>query len=154
MKWGVLEEGSETTMFLGEYKHSIDNKCRLTIPAKFRDELDGRCVIAKGLDGCLSVYPLDEWALVCEKIDAKPSSDPKVRRFKRLFYASASEEVLDKQGRLSIPQTLMEHAAIDKDVVIVGESATFELWSAERWSDQQAAEGDESFEELASFLGL
>ena len=82
-------------MFLGEYKHSIDNKCRLTIPAKFREELNNRCVIAKGLDGCLTVYPLDEWALVCEKIDAKPSSDPKVRRFKRLFYASASVEDLD-----------------------------------------------------------
>ena len=52
-------------MFLGEYKHSIDNKCRLTIPAKFREELNNRCVIAKGLDGCLTVYPLDEWALVC-----------------------------------------------------------------------------------------
>lgn len=141
-------------MFLGEYKHSIDNKCRLTIPAKFREELDNRCVIAKGLDGCLTVYPLDEWALVCEKIDAKPSSDPKVRRFKRLFYASASVEDLDKQGRLSIPPTLMDHASIVKDVYIVGESNTFELWSAERWIDQQAVDDGESFEELAGFLGI
>lgn len=141
-------------MFLGEYKHSIDNKCRLTIPAKFREELNNRCVIAKGLDGCLTVYPLDEWALVCEKIDAKPSSDPKVRRFKRLFYASASVEDLDKQGRLSIPPTLMDHAAIVKDVCIVGESNTFELWSAERWIDQQAVDDGESFEELAGFLGI
>lgn len=141
-------------MFLGEYKHSIDNKCRLTIPAKFREELDNRCVIAKGLDGCLTVYPLDEWALVCEKIDAKPSSDPKVRRFKRLFYASASVEDLDKQGRLSIPPTLMDHAEIVKDVYIVGESNTFELWSAERWIDQQAVDDGESFEELAGFLGI
>lgn len=141
-------------MFLGEYKHSIDNKCRLTIPAKFREELDNRCVIAKGLDGCLTVYPLDEWALVCEKIDAKPSSDPKVRRFKRLFYASASVEDLDKQGRLSIPPTLMDHAAIVKDVYIVGESNTLELWSAERWIDQQAVDDGESFEELAGFLGI
>lgn len=141
-------------MFLGEYKHSIDNKCRLTIPAKFREELNNRCVIAKGLDGCLTVYPLDEWALVCEKIDAKPSSDPKVRRFKRLFYASASVEDLDKQGRLSIPPTLMDHAAIVKDVYIVGESNTVELWSAERWIDQQAVDDGESFEELAGFLGI
>lgn len=141
-------------MFLGEYKHSIDNKCRLTIPAKFREELNNRCVIAKGLDGCLTVYPLDEWALVCEKIDAKPSSDQKVRRFKRLFYASASVEDLDKQGRLSIPPTLMDHAAIVKDVYIVGESNTFELWSAERWIDQQAVDDGESFEELAGFLGI
>ena len=141
-------------MFLGEYKHSIDNKCRITIPSKFREELNNRCVIAKGLDGCLTVYPLDEWALVCEKIDAKPSSDPKVRRFKRLFYASASVEDLDKQGRLSIPPTLMDHAAIVKDVYIVGESNTFELWSAERWIDQQAVDDGESFEELAGFLGI
>ena len=67
-------------MFLGEYKHTIDNKCRLTIPAKFREDLNNQCVIAKGLDGCLAVYPMDEWALICEKIDAKPSSDVKVRR--------------------------------------------------------------------------
>lgn len=141
-------------MFLGEYKHTIDNKCRLTIPAKFREDLNNQCVIAKGLDGCLAVYPMDEWALICEKIDAKPSSDVKVRRFKRLFYASASVEILDKQGRLSIPPALMEYAAIDKDVYIVGESNTFELWSAERWTLQKAEEGEDSFEELAGFLGI
>ena len=141
-------------MFLGEYKHTIDNKCRLTIPAKFREDLNNQCVIAIGLDGCLAVYPMDEWALICEKIDAKPSSDVKVRRFKRLFYASASVEILDKQGRLSIPPALMEYAAIDKDVYIVGESNTFELWSAERWTSQKAEEGEDSFEELAGFLGI
>ena len=141
-------------MFLGEYKHTIDNKCRLTIPAKFREDLNNQCVIAKGLDGCLAVYPMDEWALICEKIDAKPSSDVKVRRFKRLFYASASVEILDKQGRLSIPPALMEYAAIDKDVYIVGESNTFELWSAERWTSQKAEEGEDSFEELVGFLGI
>lgn len=141
-------------MFLGEYKHTIDNKCRLTIPAKFREDLNNQCVIAKGLDGCLAVYPMDEWALICEKIDAKPSSDVKVRRFKRLFYASASVEILDKQGRLSIPPALMEYAAIDKDVYIVGESNTFELWSAERWTSQKAEEGEDSFEELAGLLGI
>ena len=97
---------------------------------------------------------MDEWALICEKIDAKPSSDVKVRRFKRLFYASASVEILDKQGRLSIPPALMEYAAIDKDVYIVGESNTFELWSAERWTSQKAEEGEDSFEELAGFLGI
>ena len=141
-------------MFLGEYKHSIDNKCRLTIPAKFREDLNNKCVIAKGLDGCLTVYPMDEWALICEKIDAKPSSDLKVRRFKRLFYASASVEDLDKQGRLSIPPALMEYAAIEKDVYIVGESNTFEQWSEERWADQRAVEEEESFEDLAGFLGI
>lgn len=141
-------------MFLGEYKHSIDNKCRLTIPAKFREDLNNKCVIAKGLDGCLTVYPMDEWALICEKIDVKPSSDLKVRRFKRLFYASASVEDLDKQGRLSIPPALMEYAAIEKDVYIVGESNTFELWSEERWADQRAVEEEESFEDLAGFLGI
>lgn len=141
-------------MFLGEYKHTIDNKCRLTIPAKFREDLDNQCVIAKGLDGCLTVYPMAEWALICEKIDAKPTSDVKVRRFKRLFYASASVETLDKQGRLSIPPALMEYAAIEKDVFIVGESNTFELWSAERWVSQQAEDDNESFEDLAGFLGI
>lgn len=141
-------------MFFGEYRHTIDNKCRLTIPAKFRESFQNQCVIAKGLDGCLTVYPMEEWTLVCEKIDEKPSSDPKVRRFKRLFYASASMETLDKQGRLSIPSALMDYAAIEKDVVIVGESNTFELWSAQRWAEQLNANEEESFEELAEFLGI
>ena len=104
--------------------------------------------------GCLTVYPMAEWALICEKIDAKPTSDVKVRRFKRLFYASASVETLDKQGRLSIPPALMEYAAIEKDVFIVGESNTFELWSAERWISQQEEDDNESFEDLAGFLGI
>ncbi len=141
-------------MFLGEYKHAIDNKSRLTIPAKFREALAGECVIAKGLDGCLTIYPMSEWALVCEKIDAKPSSDPKVRRFKRLFYASASVETIDKQGRVSIPPALKAHAAIDSEVVVVGESNVIELWSSQRWENNQMDEGGESLEDLAYMLGL
>lgn len=140
-------------MFLGEFKHSIDNKGRLIIPAKFREVLNGPCVIAKGLDGCLSIYPMDEWQLVCEKIDQKPSSDPKVRKFKRLFYASASTEECDKQGRLSIPSGLLDYAQIEKDVYVIGESNVIEIWSENRWLSQQDDES-ESFEELAQFLNI
>ena len=142
-------------MFLGEYIHTIDNKCRLTIPAKFREALKNQCVIAKGFDHCLTVYPMEEWALICEKIDAQPASDQKVRHFKRQFYASATVEDLDKQGRLSIPISLMEYASIEKDVAIIGQSNTFEIWSTELWKNQQAEEETEfSFEELAEVLGI
>lgn len=142
-------------MFLGEYIHTIDNKCRLTIPAKFREALKNQCVIAKGFDHCLTVYPMEEWALICEKIDVQPASDQKVRRFKRQFYASATVEDLDKQGRLSIPNALMEYASIEKDVAIIGQSNIFELWSAEAWVNQQVEEEtDFSFEALAEVLGI
>lgn len=141
-------------MFLGEYKHTLDNKSRLTVPAKFRDSLGAQCVVAKGLDGCLIIYPMDEWALVCEKIDAKPSSDSKVRQFKRLFYASASVETLDKQGRVPIPASLKAYAEIENDVYVVGESKVIELWSANRWEAHQAMNDDVSFEALAELLGL
>lgn len=141
-------------MFLGEYIHTIDNKCRLTIPAKFREALKNKCVIAKGFDHCLTVYPMEEWALVCEKIDAQPASDQKVRRFKRQFYASATVEDLDKQGRLSIPNSLMDYASIEKDVAIIGQSNTFEIWSTELWNNQQEEETEFSFEALAEVLGI
>lgn len=141
-------------MFLGEYKHSLDEKGRLTIPSKFRKDLEGQCVLAKGLDGCISVYPMEEWALICEKINERPASDPKVRTFKRLFFASASVEEFDKQGRLSIPAALKEHAAIDKEVFVIGESNIIELWSDERWVSQKSVDDNKTFEELAEFLNF
>lgn len=149
-----MGERRDELMFLGEFKHSIDNKGRLIIPAKFRDLLDGKCVIAKGLDGCLSVYPIEEWEQICAKIDEKPASDPKVRKFKRLFFASASAEECDKQGRLSIPNGLLQYAQIDKDVYVIGESNVIEIWSEERWLAQQHTDENESFEELAQFLNI
>lgn len=149
-----MQKRGETDMFLGEFTHALDEKGRLTIPSKFRKDLNDQCVVARGLDGCLSVYPMKEWELLIEKLDQKPSSDVRVRRFKRQFFASASVEALDRQGRLSIPQQLLDYAGISRDVTIVGESNIIELWSEDRWNKQLEDEGEESFENLAAFLGI
>lgn len=153
-KGAKLRKRGEADMFLGEFIHALDEKGRLTIPSKFRKDLNDQCVIAKGLDGCLSIYPMKEWEILVEKLDQKPSSDVRVRRFKRQFFASASVEGLDRQGRLSIPQQLLDYAGISRDVSIIGESNIIELWSEERWHRQLAEEGEESFENLAAFLEI
>ena len=102
-------------MFVGKYYNSIDSKSRIIVPAKFRDELEGRCIIAKALDRCLTIYPKDHGRnSVEEKLDILPTGNPQARKLRRHFYSSAAECDVDKQGRLTIPQDLREYAGIEK----------------------------------------
>ena len=119
-------------MFVGKYNNSIDSKSRVIVPAKFRDELEGRCIIAKSLDRCLTIYPLAQWEkFVEEKLEILPA-----RKLKRHFYSSAAECDVDKQGRLTIPQELKEYAGIEKELITVGSDKTIEVWSREHWEDE------------------
>ena len=120
-------------MFIGEYSHSLDNKNRMIIPAKLREGLEGRYIITKGLDGCLYVYPLDEWRELAEKLKALPLTDKNARDFVRFFFSGASEIEVDKQGRGLIPQNLIEYAGITKDIISIGVLTKVEIWSKERW---------------------
>ena len=120
-------------MFIGEYNHSLDNKNRMIIPAKLREGLGGRYIITKGLDGCLYVYPLDEWRELAEKLKALPLTDKNARDFVRFFFSGASEIEVDKQGRGLIPQNLIEYAGITKDIISIGVLTKVEIWSKERW---------------------
>ena len=123
-------------MFVGKYYNSIDNKSRLIVPAKFRDELRGKCVLAKALDKCLTIYTMEEWQIFADELDKLPKSNPEARVIKRHFNASAAECDIDKQGRLTIPQELKEYAGIEKDLVTVGSNKIIEVWSKEYWDDQ------------------
>ena len=107
-------------MFMGEYNHTIDAKGRLIIPAKFRELLGEEFVLTKGLDGCLSIYPMDEWKAFEEKLRALPLTNKNARTFSRFFVAGATMCELDKQGRILVPQTLREFAGLEKDVVLTG----------------------------------
>ena len=122
-------------MFLGEYEHTIDDKGRLTIPAKFRDELESGLVITRGLDGCLWAYPRGEWEKVTEKIAELPSSDQNVRNFVRFFFSSAFDSIPDRQGRVLIPQNLREYAGISSETAVIGVMNRLELWSPTKWAD-------------------
>ncbi|UHR03342.1 division/cell wall cluster transcriptional repressor MraZ [Peptoniphilus sp. GNH] len=138
-------------MFIGEYEHSLDNKGRVIVPAKFRDDLSETFVMTKGLDKCLFVYPMEEWKLIEEKLKALPMTNPMVRSFVRTFFAGASDASLDKQGRVLIPQKLRDHALIERDAVIIGVATRFEIWSKQEWEAYNSTEGL-SYEELAQQL--
>lgn len=124
-------------MFVGKFNNSIDSKSRMIVPAKFREELGGKCVIAKSLDKCLTIYPEDQWEkFVKEKLSVLPMGNEGARKLRRHFYSSAAECDVDKQGRLTIPQELKEYAAIDKELVTIGSDMTIEIWSREKWDKE------------------
>jgi len=120
-------------MFIGEHQHSLDEKGRLIIPSKFREDLGYEFVMTKGLDSCLFVYPKNEWQLIEEKLRSLPLTNKDARAFVRFFFSGASECTLDKQGRVLIPPNLREHSKLDKDAVVIGVSTRIEIWSKAEW---------------------
>ena len=116
-------------MFMGEYNHTIDAKGRMIVPSKFREQLGNEFVVTKGLDGCLFVYPNEEWHNIEEKFRNVPLTTKDARKFSRFFFAGAATCELDKQGRILIPPVLREFADLQKDVVSVGVLNRIEIWS-------------------------
>lgn len=135
-------------MFMGEYQHSLDEKGRVIIPAKFRDGLGEQFVLTRGLEHSLFVYPLPEWKSIEEKMKTLSTTQADARAFVRLFFSGAVECEPDKQGRISIPAHLREHARIKKDLYILGVATRIEIWSREVW-DEYAKKAEESYEALA-----
>lgn len=120
-------------MFLGEYTHTIDDKGRVTIPARYRGELAAGLVVTRGFDENLMVFPISEWQAMAERIAARPLSDESVRAFRRRVFAGAADLEPDRQGRIVLPQYLRDFAGIDGEVVIAGMFNYIELWSAAAW---------------------
>ena len=144
-------------MFRGSFEHSVDSKGRVSVPSKFRDIIadryDGRLVMAMDFDLCLTVYPLEEWEKLEEKIKTLPMMQKEVKDFMRFFFSSATECELDKQGRILIPPTHRERAGITKNVTLVGIINKIEIWDAEAWEARNSQNGDKISETLAA-LGL
>jgi MraZ protein len=123
-------------MFLGEYTHTLDDKGRLTLPAKFRDELANGIVVTRGLDGCLFVFTVEDWKQFTKILGQElPFTQQKARAFARLLFSGASDIVPDRQGRILIPTYLREFARLDSEVKIIGANNRIELWSPERWQE-------------------
>jgi MraZ protein len=120
-------------MFLGEYSHTIDDKGRLTIPARCRDELESGVVITRGLDGCLWAYGRSEWEALAEKIAQLPTTNPAARNFARFMFSSAFDSIPDRQGRILLPQNLRDYAEIQNETVIIGVKNKLEIWNPTRW---------------------
>lgn len=140
-------------MFMGEFKHSIDAKGRLIIPAKFRDQLNGHFVVTRGLDGCLFGYPMAEWQQMEERLKTLPLTKRDARAFVRFLYSAATECDIDKQGRINIPDTLCAHADLTKKCVVVGVSNRIEIWSEERWQQFTSTTAND-FDEIAEDLNI
>lgn len=136
------------SVFMGEYQHSLDSKGRIIVPAKFRDPLGGECVVTRGLDQCLFLYPQSEWANVEEKLRQLPLTQRDARAFVRFFFSGATDLEFDKQGRIMLPAGLREYAGLSKDVVVIGVSTRVELWSREIW-ENYVSEAESSFETIA-----
>lgn len=135
-------------MFMGEYQHTIDSKGRVSMPAKFREELGERFVATKGLDKSLFVYPMEEWQRLSQKLRSLPFTRADARAFARFFFSGAVECELDKQGRVLLPQLLREHAKINKDVIIIGVSTRVEIWAKEVW-EEYSLQAATNYEEIA-----
>lgn len=145
-------------MLMGKNYNSTDAKNRMIIPSKYRDELGYKCVLTKGDDKCLYIYPVREWEKVREKLSSLPTSDKGIRAYIRKVYSNAVECEVDKQGRLTLPNELREFAGIEKDLVTVGMMNRVEVWSREIWDAQaddfEAEASDENLAAKLAELGI
>lgn len=123
-------------LFLGEYDHSIDDRGRVTIPRKIRDEIGGaEVILSKGYDGCIFGFDRDHWEREATKHLDTPVTDEKGRMVRRYLFASAEKIEIDKLGRILLPTQLKEYASIDKEILVIGAGDHFELWNKERWKN-------------------
>ena len=139
-------------MFIGMYVHSIDDKGRLAVPMKFRDDLAHGAVVTRGLDTSLFLLPLEEWGKLAEKLAGLPLGQASSRAFSRLMLAGAMEVKLDGQGRCIVPEYLRQYAGLQKNVVVVGVNNRIELWDEERWN-AYTTETEKNAEQIAEQLG-
>lgn len=122
-------------MFMGEFHHNVDDKARLVMPSKFREELGDTFVITRGLEGCLFVYSKEEWQNLVDRLKKLPFTKKDARAFLRFFLSGAQECVFDKQGRIAIPAPLVNHAGLKKECVIIGVNDRLEIWSEDEFND-------------------
>jgi MraZ protein len=143
-------------MFLGTHAPRLDDKGRLFLPAKFRDELLEGLVITRGQERCLYVWPMAEFVNLTEQMAQTPVTNKRVRDFMRMMFAGASDETPDKQGRVTIPSLLRAYAGLSRDCIVIGAMNRLEIWDAESWSDyssqQEAAFSDLSEEVLPGVI--
>ena len=124
-------------MFFGEYEHSIDDKSRLTLPAKFRDALANGVVLTRGLDSCVAVFARAVWqSLADERLAPLDPFAPETRDMMRFFFGAAADTELDKQGRVLVPPALVRHASLGREVVVAGVRDHLEIWDRTSWADQ------------------
>ena len=130
-------------MLIGEYHHNIDEKGRLTLPAKFREELGNEVIVTRGLESCLFLYTKVEWDKIMKKLEKLPFTKKDARSFMRFFLSGATATEFDKQARINLAQTLIQYADLKKECIIVGVGDRLEIWSLDKWNDFYSSNKDE-----------
>jgi MraZ protein len=142
-------------VFTGEYRHSVDEKGRIAIPARFRSQLADGAVVSRWIDGCLAIHTKRGWEALEAKVSALPITDANSRLFERYVFAGALEAELDRQGRVLLPAYLREEAALEAEALVVGTRDHAEIWSPARWADYRRAMDDPAtFAEAIQGLGI
>lgn len=141
-------------MLIGEYKHNIDTKGRIIMPAKLRTGIGERFVATKGLDGCIFIFSIKEWEKFEEKLRTLPISNKDARVFTRFFFSGAYECEVDKQGRFILSETLKTFAKLEKELVIVGMDTRVEIWNKDEWYKKVESISADSVAENMEFLGI
>jgi transcriptional regulator MraZ len=138
-------------MLLGTHEHTLDDKNRLTLPARFRRAFADGVVVSRGMDGCLAVYPLPEWERMWERLARLDTLSAEARRIRRYFFSGAVADELDRQGRVAVPGPLKEYAKLDRDVVVAGVHDHLEIWDRAHWR-RELTEFEGSAEDVAERL--
>lgn len=128
---------------MGEYHHNLDEKGRIIIPSKFREEIGNKIVITRGLDECLFAYSMEEWNEIVKKLKTLPFTKQNARNFNRMFMSAATVCEFDKQGRINIAPVLSKYASLLKECVILGVNDRLEIWSIQKWDNFLDSNKDE-----------
>ena len=133
----MVVKGRESTVFFGEFEYKIDEKGRIPIPPKFRNELKDGIVLSPGVEKCITAYTIPEWRKLATTLTSDTLSRSKMRRLNRVLFSTAFSTKLDNQGRIAIPAPLKEHAEMADDVVVAGSNTYLEIWNKESWEEEK-----------------
>ena len=136
---GVETDGEVSAVFLGTHTPRLDDKGRLFLPAKFRERLSTGLVVTRGQERCLYVFPMDEFTKVTQQMQEAPTTNRAVRDYIRVFLSGASDEIPDKQGRVTIPAHLRQYAGLSRECTVIGTGSRVEVWDTEAWNDYLAS---------------
>lgn len=140
-------------MFFGEYEYRVDEKGRVPLPPRFRRELKEGLILAKGVENCITVYPISQWKRVSDKLAEKAMHPSSLRRLTRAIFRSAFDASFDGQGRITLPYALREHAGIGDTAVVVGVNTYVEMWSEDQWKAERSS-ADEQASEIIEGVGV
>ncbi len=142
-------------MFTGEYRHAVDGKGRIAVPARFRGQLSDGAVVARWLDSCLAIFPMTAWGELATRVGSLPMTDPNARLLQRQLFSGALETELDGQGRVLVPQGLREFAGLESEALVLGSRDHAEIWAPARWTEYSRSLDDpDEFARAIAGLGI